>query len=105
MLWQLVSVMKPSNLRCISSVIIMFSDQNDYNVQYLNLNLNVIIRNNITISFMVHQILLSYSFGDLFQIRCLATFIFSSFSSLQGWIIKEAFGKLKLEHVVIGNGQ
>jgi len=46
----------------------MFSDQNDYNVQYLNLNLNVIIRNNITISFMVHQILLRCGFGDLFHI-------------------------------------
>ena len=68
MLWQLVSVMKSLNLWCISSVIIIFSDQNDYNVQYLNLNLNVIIRNNITISFMVHQILLSCGFGVLFHI-------------------------------------
>jgi len=68
MLWQLVSVMKPPNMRCISSVIIMFSDQNDYNVQYLNLNLYVIIRNNITMSFIVHQILLSCGFGDLFHI-------------------------------------
>jgi hypothetical protein len=28
-----------------------------------------------------------------------------SVSSFQGWIIKKVFGKLKLEHVVIGKGQ
>ena len=46
-------------------------------------------------------------FNDLYlQISSLGLLLgLLSFSSLQGRIIKKAFGKLKLEHVVIGRGQ